>query len=455
MKLNFKFLFLAILAIPAVVNGQYKYDMSVPEYPVNYFVPVADDVKAVVDRIYNRAKSKAVFSLFDRTTGAAISDFNSLNKNAFIPDSVAAFVEWSYPNGVTLSACHALTEATGDKSYSEFANSFYDFTFKAMPYFRKLKDEKLVKSHNYDKMINMRALDHCGSITTALIKTQKLYPDTRFRMWIDTVDNYISKKQFRFKDKTIARERPQPESLWADDMYMCVPFLAQMGSLTGNKKYYDDAVRQVVQLSERLYDEKSGLYDHGWNENSSQYDPQMHWGRANAWCTMAMAELLSVLPENHKGRDKVLHLFRSHIKALSYLQDGTGLWHNLLDRNDTYLETSASAMFVYCIAKGINEGWISHVYGPYAITGWNAVATRVKANGEVSGIVEGTTFAHDNTYYFYRGTSSKTNFYGTVMYAGSEIIKLLKNEKLEIVAPKPNAVNSAMHFRLKGDKPMR
>ena len=442
-------IFIALIINVFTVNAQYKYDKSVPEYPVNYYVPKTDEVKSVVDRIYNRAKINAVFSVYDSSTGDKITSLLVQNKNAVIPNSISSFVEWSYPNGVTLSACHALSEITGDKEYADYANSFFDFTFKAMPYFRKLKEDNMIKNHIYEKMINMKALDHCGSITAALIKTHKKYPDTRYRMWIDTVDNYISNKQFRFKDKTIARERPQPESLWADDMYMCVPFLAQMGSLTGNKKYYDDAVRQVVQLSERLYDEKSGLYDHGWNVNSSQYDPQIHWGRANAWCTMAMAELLSVLPENHKGRSKVLHLFRSHIQALSALQDGTGLWHNLLDRNGTYLETSASAMFVYCIAKGINEGWISHVYGPYAVTGWNAVATRVKSNGEVSGIVEGTTFAHDNAYYYYRGTNSKTNFYGTVMYAGAEMIRLLNNPKLQIAEPKPDAVNSAMHFLMK------
>jgi rhamnogalacturonyl hydrolase YesR len=348
-----------------------------------------------------------------------------------------------------------MIQVTGDTSYANFAYRFFDFTFKAMPYFRQMQQKGLIKSHPYEKMINMKALDHCGSISAALIKTEKVRHDPRFRSWIDTVANYISNKQFRFADGTIARERPQPESLWGDDMYMCIPFLAQMGTLTGEAKYYDDAVKQVIQLSDRLFNKECGLYDHGWNQNSSEYDPEFHWARANAWCSVAMAELLNVLPANHPGRDQVLHLYRSHIKRLAELQDGTGLWHNLLDHPETFLETSASALFVYSIAKGINEGWISHVYGPVAVTGWNAVATKVLPNGEVSGIVEGTTFAHDNTYYFYRGTSSKTSFYGTVMMAGAEMIRLLNNPKLEIVAPKPNSVNSAMHFRLKGDKPQR
>lgn len=60
-----------------------------------------------------------------------------------------------------------------------------------------------------------------------------------------------------------------------------------------------------------------------------------------------------------------------------HLQDGTGLWHNLLDQPRSYLETSASAIFVYSIAKGVNEGWLSHIYGSAALAGWNALVQKL------------------------------------------------------------------------------
>jgi hypothetical protein len=65
-----------------------------------------------------------------------------------------------------------------------------------------------------------------------------------------------------------------------------------------------------------------------------------------------MAELLSVLPEDHPGRAAVLAQYRAHVAGLAAAQGGAGLWHQLLDRNDSYLETSASAMYVYAIARG-------------------------------------------------------------------------------------------------------
>jgi rhamnogalacturonyl hydrolase YesR len=169
---------------------------------------------------------------------------------------------------------------------------------------------------------------------------------------------------------------------------------------------------------------------------------------------MAMAELLSVMPEDHKGRDEILHLYRSMVRGIAGLQDGTGFWHNMLDKPDTFLETSCTAMFTYAIAKGINEGWISHVYGPVALTGWNATKSRVLENGAVDGTCEATTFAHDNVYYYNRGSSiHATHGYGPVLYAGAEMILLLRNETIEVQKARANSVNSTFHYLLKSEWP--
>ena len=125
--------------------------------------------------------------------------------------------------------------------------------------------------------------------------------------------------------------------------------------------------------------------------------------------------------------------------------------HNLLDKTDTYLETSCTAMFVFVIAKGINEGWVSHVYGPVAQTGWNALESKVQKNGAVDGTCVGTTYAHDNVYYYRRGQSPGSHGIGAFLYAGAEMIKLLQNEKFEIIEAKPIAVNSTYFYLLKSD----
>ena len=42
------------------------------------------------------------------------------------------------------------------------------------------------------------------------------------------------------------------------------PALAQLGKLTGDASYYDDAVKQVEQFSKRMFNEQKGIYMHGW-----------------------------------------------------------------------------------------------------------------------------------------------------------------------------------------------
>jgi rhamnogalacturonyl hydrolase YesR len=427
-------------------------DGAVAVYPVPYTVPKREEIKGVLDRIKSYVEKSTTFKVFDNKTGAELAkpDGENLNENAVVDRRYGHLNFWDYTNGVMMSGFTLIAEETGDQSYFDYNVRFYDFTFTWMPYFRAMQ-EKTGKRNDYSRMVHMSALDHCGAITAALIRTHLKHPDPRYRAWIDNVAEYISHKQFRFEDGSLARQRPQPRSLWTDDYYMGVSFLAQMGKLTGDVTYWHDAVKQIIQPSEKLFIKEKGLFDHGWSENTAGYDPRFYWGRANGWATMAMVELLSVLPKDFEGRDEVLLLFRQHMRALIELQDGTGLWHNMLDKDETYLETSASAMFVYGLARGVNEGWLSPIYGPAAITGWNGVASRVLPDGRVDGICEGTTYANDNAYYYFRGASANTTFFGSVLYAGSEMMKLIKNPAVVITPARPNAVNSAIHFRFSDD----
>jgi rhamnogalacturonyl hydrolase YesR len=269
-----------------------------------------------------------------------------------------------------------------------------------------------------------RTLDDSGSMAAAMIEAARtgVRPD-QLRPRIDVYLAWIRTGQYRLPDGTLARNRPMPDTLWLDDLYMSVPALAQMGALTNDASYFDDAVRQVLQFSARLFVPGKNLYRHGWVQGMDPH-PAFHWGRANGWAALAMAELLDVLPENHPGRTAILDQYRAHVAGLAAVQDGTGLWHQLLDRPDSYLETSASAMFVYAIARGINRGWLDvNAYGPMASVGWNAVAQKVNPAGQVEGTCVGTGMAFDPLYYFNRPTNVlAAHGYGPVLLAGAEMI---------------------------------
>jgi rhamnogalacturonyl hydrolase YesR len=295
-------------------------------------------------------------------------------------------------------------------------------------------------------VLHTGSLDDCGAMGAALIKLYKINRDPRILPIINHIADYISHKQFRLADGTLARQRPQTQSVWGDDAYMSVPFLAQMGDLTKNKKYYDDAVKQVLLMSRYLFRKDKKLFDHGINIHN-KYDPNFFWGRANGWMIMSMMELLDVLPDKYKGREEILTILRTHVQGIAETQGGDGLWHNLLDKTDSYLETSCTAMFVYSIAHAINKGWIDYTYGPVAQAGWNALATKVLPNGQVDGTCWGTTFASDNVYYYHRPASvNASHGYGPVLFAAAEMLALLQNEKIVI-----QQGFHTQHYRLKSD----
>ncbi len=263
----------------------------------------------------------------------------------------------------------------------------------------------------------------------------------RLRPWIDIYANWMSTQQFRLSDGTLARNPPMPNSVWLDDLYMGVPCFAQMALLTGDGRYFDDAAKQVIQFYSRMFVAEKGLYMHGWIQEMSPH-PAFHWGRANGWAIMATAELLSVLPKDHPQRTQLLNIFRAHAAGLRRVQAPSGLWHQLLDRPDSYEETSSSAMYVFALTRAINKGWMSrNTWAPIVLRGWNGLTTKVNSIGQVEGTCIGTGLGWDDTFYLNRPTDvNAAHGYGPIFLAGSEIIHLLQTH------PEVGTTNATVQF---------
>ena len=394
---------LAMIPAAAQTLGRSDPSFSQPSRApgVDYVLPTEGEIKATLDRIRDYLVRSTPYRIVDTVTGAPVTNLTNPTKTAGIDLRSGQFNDWDYPMGVVLAGMLYAADVTGDAAYSDYALKNFDFIFDHLAYFREQAKQFGPQAYGYRRLLDMRELDDCGAIGAALIKAYNKKKDPRYRATIDAIAEHISHKQFRMPDGTLARQRPQPVSLWVDDLYMSVPFLAQMGALTGQRSWFDDGARQAIQMSARLQDKTTGLYDHAWYENTPN-DPKFYWGRGGGWAMMANAELLSVLPEDHPARPRLLEIFRSTAQGAVAVQSGNGLWHQLLDKTDSYLETSASAMFTFAIARGVNRGWLSPAYAPVAQTGWQALATRVRPDGRIDGICVSTTAAYDAVYYYNR-----------------------------------------------------
>jgi rhamnogalacturonyl hydrolase YesR len=420
--------------------AQEKDDVNTPlhllpaNYPTPYKAPDKVLVKGTLDRIFNYINQNTPPELIDTVTGKKIDSPDSLTNNAILKKGV--FRITSYEWGVVYSALINAYKNTGDKKYVSYIKDRHAFIANWAGIFReKMAKGELGLSGDFAlrQPVAPHALDDGGAIAASMIKASMQGLATGLDSQIKFYLDYISQKEFRFPDKTIARNRPLKNTLWLDDLYMALPALAQMAKYTNKNAYFDDAIYQLESYSSKMFVPSKGLFMHGWVQDM-QTHPAFHWARANGWALLTMTELLDVLPVNHPKRNFVLNLFRKHVEGLVRLQDGTGFWHQLLDRPDSYLETSATAIYTYCIAKACNEGWIDkQAYAPVVALGWNAAASKVNAAGQVEGTCVGTGMAFDPAFYYHRPVSKfAAHGYGPLIYAASEVFRLLDKGEFKI-----------------------
>jgi unsaturated rhamnogalacturonyl hydrolase len=404
-----------------------------PDYPVPYGIPKTEDVSAVLDRVHSYLNGVTPPAFMNEKTGEIFTDAAKIDQNTILQRGDFRIV--SYEWGVTYAGMLLAGEATGDPKYRDYVEKRLAFIGQAAASFRR-------PSGNYSEwegrmplrnLINPRVLDDTGAMSAAMIKAKRAGSKAEVQPIFERGVNHIMNVQYRLADGTLGRNRPQPNTLWLDDMFMGVPAIAQMGKLTGDNKYFDEATKQVLLFSDKMFNKDKGVFMHGWVESMPTH-PEFRWARANGWAFMALAEVLEVLPENHSQRAKILQLYRDHARGLASYQSGSGFWHQLLDRPDSYLETSATAIYAYAYARGINRGWIdAKTFGPMTLLAWNAVSTKVNAKGQVEGTCVGTGMGFDPAFYYHRPISSfAAHGYGPALLAGAEVINLLKNKKFEI-----------------------
>jgi unsaturated rhamnogalacturonyl hydrolase len=397
-----------------------------PDYVTPYGSQSIEEITAVLERVHAYLDNVTPMQLADRQSWDPITEMDQAGESAIFAQGDFRLI--SYEWGVTYAGMLNAGKATDDARFT-------DYTAKRLAFIRTVVDHYRRVSRDGEgtpvrSVLNPRALDDAGSMCAAMIKAERAGLLSGLRPMIQNYIDYISNDQYRLKDETLARNRPLPDTLWLDDLFMSVPALAQMGKLTGQQSYYDDAVTQVLSFANRMFVEDKGLFMHGWVQDMEVH-PAFFWGRCNGWALMAMVELLDVLPENHPDYDSVLGLLQNHIRGLAARQSGEGFWHQLLDREDSYLETSATAIYTYCIARAVNRGWVDEkAYGPVAQLGWNAVSTKVNAKGQVEGTCVGTGMAFDPAFYYHRPINVyAAHGYGPVLLAGAEIIEMTRKFK--------------------------
>ncbi|WP_214627768.1 glycoside hydrolase family 88/105 protein [Paenibacillus agaridevorans] len=144
-----------------------------------------------------------------------------------------------------------------------------------------------------------------------------------------------------------------PQEVWVDTMFMAGLFLMKVSEVTGNSAYAKEAAFQINGHVQALYDEEHSLFYHAIRAEEQRPISDVHWGRGTSWATIIMIEALTAGILEQAAHESVKEIFKAHTEKLVQLQDITGLWHTVLDQEQTYLESSCSAGFAYAILRGL------------------------------------------------------------------------------------------------------
>ena len=318
--------------------------------------------------------------------------------------------DWHYTNGVLSLAMLELADKVKDKKYEDFIFKNMDFVFDKdnLSFFEKQYNESFkaegwrgVRKLSWHMIFRGKRLDDNGPMGASLIELQMRKPKQPYLDYINNTAEHLMYAEPRMSDGTIARIWPHEKTIWADDLFMGVAFLCRMGKMTGDMKYFDDAANQVLNYNKYLWSPEKKIYYHCYHTDTDEHGVA-YWSRANGWMLMAQADLLTVLPKDHPKRDALIRNFEQQVSGVARYQGKSGLWHQVLDKVDSYEEITGTAMFVFGIARGVREGWIHKDFIYVAEQGLKGMMTKMTDAGDVTTICVGTGIMPSLSYYYNR-----------------------------------------------------
>lgn len=359
---------------------------------------------------------------------------NSLEYGHFDPEAGRP-AQWTYTTGLFALAMDRVGVATGESQWQGYAEdiigSFVAWDGKIVTY---RKDEYNIDQVNSGKML-LRLAERTG--------------EERYRKAADLLRAQL-RDHPRTSEGGFWHKQIYPWQMWLDGLYMGAPFLAGYGLSMGEPAAVEDAVRQFVLAETHTRDAATGLLHHAWDEKREQPwadkvkgTSGQFWGRGLGWYAMALADMLELLPAEHPGRKDIAGILQRLAPALVRIQDeDTGTWWQILDqpgKTGNYREASATAMFVYALAKGANEGVLGREYAEAARRGYAGMVrefVRFEADGKVSLAnvcqVAGLGYGRDGSYAYYMAepvVSHDPKGVGPFLLAGVEVAKGLDLRK--------------------------
>lgn len=340
---------------------------------------------------------------------------------------------WNYEEGTVLVGMDTLWRTTQDPAILAYIQTCVD---------RFVGDDGSIRTYKRDQF----TLDNVLMGRQLLV----LYDATRQQKYKLAADMLYAqlKAQPHTPSGGFWHKKRYPNQMWLDGLYMAEPFYAEYAVRFHHPQDFRDIALQFRLIEDHTRDRRNGLLYHAWDEshterwaNPATGDSPTFWSRGMGWFGMALVDTLDVLPVDTPAHAELLAMLKRFAHAIAAQQDSHGVWQQVTDKAGqpgNYEESSASAMFVYTLAKGIRKGWLPASYLAVAQSGYAALQHQFLEdhNGTVqftstAGAVGlgGSPTYRDGNYAYYTGVQSLTNDdrgMGALLLASVEMERLTK-----------------------------
>jgi len=356
------------------------------------------------------------FEFVDKSNGEVYSTTRGLPPNMNLKVE-AMYLHWHYTSALVHDGLRSLGTVLGEESYVNFGIDYFKFVFDNRPYLEQLKrDGNGIEG--LERFGRFKGLWDQGAQAAALIHVYESDQQEDYLEYLEKVADFFLK----YENDPVNKSRKKN----IDQIYTKGVCMARMGKLTGDDRYFDYCVEEVLTSDSLFYDPATGLYDQIYYPEQ-QSTNRIKWLRGMGWSAMALINILDCLPENHPLFHQVLMIYHKHIKGLAAYQTRTGLWKHLVNHPDSYDETSGSVYIVYAIARGINLGLLDPSYRDVAMAAWIGIMSKQQADGSITGSTSGVSSSTSPTYYLnFPRLANSDHLIGPLFLAGAEMIRLYR-----------------------------
>ncbi|MDO4960528.1 MAG: glycoside hydrolase family 88 protein [Eubacteriales bacterium] len=265
---------------------------------------------------------------------------------------------WNYIDGCMMIALLNLNQITGEERYFDFAESFIDYYVFDDGSMRGYKEEE----YNLDNICEGRVLFDLYK------KTGK----EKYRKAIEVLHGQLL-RQPRTEEGNFWHKQIYPNQVWLDGLYMAQVFYTKYTTEYNNCADYPDIANQFANVRKHMYDEKTGLYRHGYDASKKAFwaeaDGRSHnpWLRSLGWFSAALVDVIANADAGHDEFTGPLKTMAAELAGnlVKYIDKETGMLYQVPDqpgREKNYPETSGSSMAAYFFIKGARLGILDKSY---------------------------------------------------------------------------------------------